>query len=473
MTIGPDVIFVGPSMPIEEARLILPEAIYLPPAGMGDVLGAANHYCPHSIGLIDGTFLSNMSVFHKEILYAIDGGAWLLGSSSMGALRAAECDDYGMIGVGEIYRKLVSGEIEDDDEVALTHGDAESCFRPLSDAFVTIRATIEGAVNEGLLTPEEAAQLLQLQKQRWFPERRLSSVPEDARSLGIDETRIALIKDCMRFRAIDPKKQDANELLLAIKRLPPGQVPPLDRPNTVRSGVFAATLARDVVVETPDGGGVTLDRIRRYAAICEPDFIDVMRAARRTMALTWLSSVMGGGPTAEEFAEGRRSIAERLGIPDDELEDVFRKNDLDNQGTHILISTEALMVRIENSWLGRSRMGMITEQFNNELRLRGRYEAVKAAAVLQYSAANTVIFEPEPSIQDIFYTHAALSGWDIPTNLHEYIEHNELGSVRELGIAMSISVKAHHALFGTGVLQSPDSPDLVIEDDNPMMSRGR
>jgi len=31
MTIGPDVIFVGPSMPIEEARLILPDAIYLPP----------------------------------------------------------------------------------------------------------------------------------------------------------------------------------------------------------------------------------------------------------------------------------------------------------------------------------------------------------------------------------------------------------------------------------------------------------
>ena len=62
------VVFLGPSLSREEAVALLPEAIFLPPAAMGDVLGATRRYRPHAIGLVDGTFLQNMSVFHKELL---------------------------------------------------------------------------------------------------------------------------------------------------------------------------------------------------------------------------------------------------------------------------------------------------------------------------------------------------------------------------------------------------------------------
>jgi hypothetical protein len=107
----------------------------------------------------------------------------MLGASSMGALRAAECDNFGMIGVGEIYAALASGELQDDDEVALTHSDEEFGFKSLSDALVTIRATIAAAHATGLLTQAEADSLVALQKARWFPDRRLSDIASDAAAL--------------------------------------------------------------------------------------------------------------------------------------------------------------------------------------------------------------------------------------------------------------------------------------------------
>lgn len=468
-----DVVFLGPTLRREEARRILPDAVFLPPAGMGDVLGAAQRFRPHSVSLVDGTFLSNMSVFHKEILYAIDCGIWVLGSSSMGALRAAECDDYGMIGIGGIYDKLVSGEIEDDDEVALTHGGESEGFRPLSDAFVTIRATLEGAQAEGLLNADEAAALIALQKARYFPDRRLSGIPGDARVLGIGDERVQILRDWARHHVIDPKRDDALSLLRAVADLPAGPVPLAGRPGVVISGVFNATLARDVVVESEAGYLTTPDRMRRYAALHEQDFDDVMREARRTLATLILAGQIGGAPSETELGEARGAVARRVGIEPDQLDDYFREVDLDARGVLVLLAGEAMSLRLENSWLGRSRAGSITEHFMNALRLRNRYSDVKAAAAFQQFAAESVVFEPRPSPGALIHTHAAVTGWALPPDWDEYLGHNELGSMGEFCYSLLTSVKAHHAMFGTGVIQSEADLHINVSDEGPMMSRGR
>lgn len=54
-------------------------------------------------GIVDGSFHQTRAVRHKEILALIDAGVTVLGAASMGALRAAELDTYGMIGVGRVY----------------------------------------------------------------------------------------------------------------------------------------------------------------------------------------------------------------------------------------------------------------------------------------------------------------------------------------------------------------------------------
>lgn len=106
-----------------------------PPVRQGDVYLATLEQ-PSAIGIIDGYFEGVPSVWHKEILWAMSQGIAVLGASSMGALRAAELDTFGMIGIGSIYRAYRDGQLEDDDEVALVHGPQELGYHALSVAMV-------------------------------------------------------------------------------------------------------------------------------------------------------------------------------------------------------------------------------------------------------------------------------------------------------------------------------------------------
>jgi hypothetical protein len=473
VTSGPDVVFLGPTLPWAEAREIVPDAVLLPPASMGDVLAACRAYQPHSIGIVDGYFLSRMSVFHKEIVYALSEGVWVLGASSMGALRAAECDDFGMIGVGGIYRDLASGALEDDDEVALNHADEASGFRPLSDPMVTIRATLGAALDEGLLTVDEHDELVGRQKERWFPDRRLSSVRADAISLGFDDQRARTLVRWLVSHVVDPKRADALELLHHVRSLPQGPMPPEDRPELVRSAVFRATLARDVIVSTPDGWAVTLDRIRRYAALHDDEYDDVMRATRRTNALVTLSALICGPVTPEEVESARHQLARAMGIEEGELSAHLRAADMDDAGIGEMIAREAHVLRMERSFLGRTKLGMVTAGFLCELRKRGRYDELKAAAALQYALAEGVSLNPPPTPTAIARTHMGVTGWRLPGTWEEYVDAEELGSIPEVIDAMLVSVKAHHALFGTGILDDDGTETILFAHEEPMMSRGR
>ena len=97
------VVFLGPTLSHDDARDVL-DAEYRPPAAHGDVLRAALRR-PRAIGLVDGVFERVPAVWHKEILFALSEGVHVYGAASMGALRAAELDAFGMR--GEIGRAHV------------------------------------------------------------------------------------------------------------------------------------------------------------------------------------------------------------------------------------------------------------------------------------------------------------------------------------------------------------------------------
>src|ERR1700722_7996310 len=127
------VVFLGPSLPLDEARAILPGAVYLPPAKQAHLLSAVGIHRPNVIGLIDGEFGQSLSVWHKEILFALSRGVAVYGASSMGALRAAETAAFGTRGIGRIFEMYASGELTDDDEVALSHGLDDAGYRKTSE----------------------------------------------------------------------------------------------------------------------------------------------------------------------------------------------------------------------------------------------------------------------------------------------------------------------------------------------------
>lgn len=141
-------VFAGPSL---AGWVATPPFERLPPAGAGDMVRLLDGP-PHTIVLIDGVFGSRPAVWHKEILLLLARGFRVIGAASMGALRAAELDRFGMIGCGAIYRAYADGRITADDEVAVLHAPAALGGAPLSLAQVNVRVTLVKAVRDGVIT---------------------------------------------------------------------------------------------------------------------------------------------------------------------------------------------------------------------------------------------------------------------------------------------------------------------------------
>jgi len=201
------VVFAGPTIAAEEVTGLL-SATVLPPAGQGDIYRIAREGAA-AIGLIDGYFEGVPSVWHKEILWAMEQGIAVFGSASMGALRAAELSVFGMVGVGSIYEAYASGTISDDDEVSVLHSPAELGFAPLSEPMVSIRATVARAQEEAVLQAEQADQLLRAAKALFFHDRTW------ARILGefADASWHGPFSAWLETGRVDAKREDALEML--------------------------------------------------------------------------------------------------------------------------------------------------------------------------------------------------------------------------------------------------------------------
>ena len=129
------------------------------PAAYGDVARATLEGAS-AIGIVDGRFEDTRAVWHKEILFALSKGVAVAGAASMGALRAAECTAFGMIGIGDVFHRYARGEFEDDGDVAQLHGPPELGFIALSEPLANIVATLEALSAEKLISPDECTVLI-------------------------------------------------------------------------------------------------------------------------------------------------------------------------------------------------------------------------------------------------------------------------------------------------------------------------
>ncbi len=224
------VAFLGPSLTAADARRVAPCRV-LPPARAGDVLAVLPER-PLAIALVDGLFDTTPSVWHHEIVLALDAGIAVFGAASMGALRAAELSALGMIGVGRIFRWYRDGTIDDDGEVALLHGDAEHGFRPLTLPLVNVRAAAEVARREGLLAGREARALVAAGSALHYTERTWQRVLAAARlGAGASERLQVFLR-----RAPDPKAEDARACIAAAAEFARARrrgAPPPPRPPAV------------------------------------------------------------------------------------------------------------------------------------------------------------------------------------------------------------------------------------------------
>jgi hypothetical protein len=99
--------------------------------------------------IIDGVFHQEPAVPPREILDVLEDGALIVGASSMGALRAAECWPAGMRGVGTIYRLYRRGALGSDDEVILIYSSDGSGYQSRSVPLINVRYALSRAFRKG------------------------------------------------------------------------------------------------------------------------------------------------------------------------------------------------------------------------------------------------------------------------------------------------------------------------------------
>lgn len=191
---------------------------FLPPAAHGDIYRAVLRR-PFAIGLIDGFFETVPAVWHKEILFALSHGVHVYGAASMGALRAAELSSFGMMGVGAIFEAYRTGALEDDDEVAVVHGPEELDYAPLTEAMVNVRATMEHAVESGVLAAEDGQAMVRLAKAMFYKERTWEALLAQAVGTALTDAGKAALTKWLPTGLVDRKRRDADALLQALRRL--------------------------------------------------------------------------------------------------------------------------------------------------------------------------------------------------------------------------------------------------------------
>lgn len=225
-------VFAGPSL---AGWVATPPFERLPPAGAGDML-ALLAGPPHTVVLIDGVFGSRPAVWHKEILLLLARGFRVIGAASMGALRAAELDRFGMIGCGAIYRAYADGRLTADDEVAVLHAPAALGGAPLSLAQVNVRATLCRAVRAGIISADAARAIRAASAAIHYRDRDWPMVSATCPVLAVWAS----------INAIDIKAADARQALALAAHL--AAEPPIARDSPPLTP-FLARLAAAVAVD--------------------------------------------------------------------------------------------------------------------------------------------------------------------------------------------------------------------------------
>lgn len=182
---------------------------------MGDVERAIGDGAT-AIGLVDGHYQQVGAVWHKEILVALWSGVAVFGAASMGALRAAECEAFGMVPVGSIARRYCTGELYDDADVALTNGPAELGFPPLTEPMVDVEATVAHLVARGLISVAESGAIVAAARRVFFADRTVEAVFE-----RLATPRAAELLALYTAHHVSQKTLDALELISLLKDFQP------------------------------------------------------------------------------------------------------------------------------------------------------------------------------------------------------------------------------------------------------------
>ncbi|MCP3097571.1 hypothetical protein LZ198_01635 [Myxococcus sp. K15C18031901] len=369
------VVFLGPSLPADEARKRVPCTV-LPPARQGDVWRALA-LRPRAIALVDGVFEAQPSVWHHELLAALEAGVAVFGGSSMGALRAVELAPHGMVGVGRIFGWYRDGVVSDDAEVALLHADAEHGWRPLTVPLVNVRHLADRAREAGVLEARAARALVAVARAIFYQERTWARVLEQVSSHWSAAT-LAAWRAWFPTGKEDLKRLDALACLDAASAWVRSGAP---APVGARREPSSLVRRRRLMEDVGRAGGHLVSSGRVVAALSEhPDATELAEAGlRRALLVGWARS-QGLTVGAADIEAMREAWWTERGVPVRRRAAWLEENGLDDAGLRrlcedlalerLLLTSASRMLPDGPSW---------EEALASEARLRGLWaEAARA-----------------------------------------------------------------------------------------------
>lgn len=419
------VVFLGPSLPVEQARELL-AATYRPPCRMGDVYAAALAQ-PRAIVIIDGYFEQTPAVWHKEILFALDRGIPVYGGGSMGALRACELSAFGMVGIGRIHQSYADGELEDDDEVAVAHLPAEAGYRCRSDAMVNIRYGLMLARQAGHISESTEDILLRRAKALHYPERTwLEVLRHDD---GVDPVELAALAEFVERQQPDLKREDAREVLSTVAALL------ASRPGRHTAGfqfeptIFWEHLCSHFAATGGADGGVATERLLQHARLVGPQR-EQLRERALLLALASSEARRLGLAPPEPRAALQRFRRERGLASTDAMKAWMVRERVTQQECLDLALLEETLRR-----LGRRHGEHVDRYLPSALRLSGRFGEVVAHVERKWARLAEMGIDA-PSEADVGSIDELLEWYQqqfgaVPVDLAEHVAELGFGSPRQ------------------------------------------
>ncbi|ATB31774.1 TfuA-like protein [Melittangium boletus] len=366
------IVFLGPSLPEEEALALVPCRV-LPPARQGDLWRALT-LRPRAIALVDGVFEAQPSVWHHEVLAALEAGVAVFGGGSMGALRAAELSGQGMVGVGAIFEAYRRGELVDDSEVALLHADAEHGFRALSVPLVNVRHAARRAREERVLSPSESQALVDAAVGLFYQDRTWPRLLKAVGAAWAPDTR-AKWDTWAAPDLVDLKREDARACLQAAAAFLASGARPPPRADLLRAPPSSYVRRRRLV----EGLSGTEDALTSSEDVLEelrgaPDAVALAEAGLRRALLAGWARSLGLEPTPEEVARAETDAWTRLGVPSGEREAWLAAMGLDPREFRRLCEERALeRLTLEHAQRLLPDGPSWDEALASEARLQGRW----------------------------------------------------------------------------------------------------
>jgi ribosomal protein S12 methylthiotransferase accessory factor len=192
------IVFLGPSLSLDQATAILPDAEFRPPIRRDDLTAIP---AGSIVGIIDGLLAKSLAISPGEIRDAIDHGVQVYGAASMGALRAAEVP--AVIGVGHVYDMYLSGTIERDDEIAsMLRADT---FAALTEPLVNVRFAVDRLVRTGSLSRINGDAIVQAAANLHFSERTYPAILAASKLADKDVTGLITLLKCINLKADDAR----------------------------------------------------------------------------------------------------------------------------------------------------------------------------------------------------------------------------------------------------------------------------